>query len=408
MHKDDFLLSDELKLKEKGEAISIGFIIGTFGHGRGGHFWDLKTISEKLNSKREVIVFNIGVGPSPVLDQANVKVVNLPLNAFIAFKKISEEIKRYNVYAIYSIDNRVDFISSIVCKSFKIPLIMIKPGGPNPRGFYPVMENLIVYSSENYKYFIENAEHSGKNVFFLPNRSSIVNINDKLVCKIKNLLPLDSFKFVQVIRITKDYYNNILQSIKLVKKLNLIQDVNVSLIVIGVVQDENIMSLLEKKSQGLPIYFFSNNEYTKSASELLSVGDAVIANGRSVMEASSLGLPILVSAKNTNIPVLLNNKIFDSAFSVNFSPRFELPLEALSERDNFDSIIQIVRDKEQLEHIKDFSKTCFNYNFNIDKVISDYVSIADNSKYKKMSYRSTFFMLKKYISSFVKTRLKVQ
>ncbi|MEF1228710.1 glycosyltransferase family 1 protein [Vibrio fortis] len=403
MCKDQYLIANSPIVQRKVKKQTIAFIIGTFGHGRGGHFWDLKTISETLKSQREVIVFNIGVSSSPVLEQANVNVVNLPLNAFISVREIKKIVKEHNIGVIYSIDSRVDFISSIVCDYFKIPLIIIKPGGPNPKGTYPVMQKMIVYSAENYQYFSEKAGYDNKEILFIPNRSSIVNINKKYVDEIEQELPGDCFKFIQVIRIAPEYYNNLVQSIELVNRLTNISDINVALVIIGVVQDEMIMEELKQKAKGLPVYFFANNEYTKSASELLSVGDAVIANGRSVMEASSLNLPILVSAKNTEIPVLLNDDVFNSAFKVNFSPRFECPKGILSEEDNLEAILNLIDHESHLIKNKNFSKECFDKHFNIASVVDQYIEISDASDYMKTSLKSKTIMMKKYISSVIKT-----
>ncbi|CAK1709667.1 hypothetical protein [Vibrio crassostreae] len=400
------LCSGECGLKTQSGEQSIGFIIGNFGKGIGGHYWDLKTISEKLNTKNEIIVFNVGVDKSPVLEQTNVKVIDVPLSFFKATASIKNNIRKYNVAAIYSIDIRVDFISMLVCNLFKIPLIMIKPGGPNPNGYYPVMNDLIVFSSENYEYFLNSNEHKDTNIHFMPNRSSLVNTNNKLVTEIINKVSQDSFKFVQVIRITKDYYNNLLQSIDLIRKLKN-DNFNVSLIIIGVVQDIETMTLIEDYAQGLPVYFFSSNEYTKCGSELLGVGDIVIANGRSVMEASSLSLPTLVSAKNTSIPVLLNKNIFAQAFSVNFSPRFELPLNEKSELENYESIKELVLDKNRLAEMKEFSKVIFEKYFNVDNVLEKYLTIANEATFKRMTFKAHLFMMKKYLSSIVKMRLKL-
>ncbi|WP_350978603.1 hypothetical protein [Shewanella sp. AC34-MNA-CIBAN-0136] len=386
-------------------SCNIGFIIGTFGHGRGGHFWDLKIIADKISESQQVVIFNIGIGISPVLETSNVKVINVPLGLCKALTTFQKAVNYYNIDKLVSIDLRVNIIPSLISKFFKIPLILVKPGGPNPGRNYPIVKELIVFSLENFNYFKEKTSFNETLIHFLPNRSMKSEVNIQLVNEIRKCFVEETFKFVQVIRITEEYFLNLCQSIELIRLLNDGgKSYSSTLIIIGVVQNQKVYEDIKKLAVGLPIYFFTENKYTAKASELLTVGDAVIANGRSVMEGASLGLPILVSAKNSKHPVLLKPENFKNAFKVNFSPRFEIDEIDSYEENNILSIQDIINDADCLAKSKGFSIRCFNDFFNIDKVIVNYIDIIKNSKYKGLSLWSLFLMFKIYVFSRLRIR----
>uniref|UniRef100_E6XG26 Glycosyl transferase family 1 domain-containing protein n=1 Tax=Shewanella putrefaciens (strain 200) TaxID=399804 RepID=E6XG26_SHEP2 len=379
----------------------IAFVIGTFGHGRGGHYWDVKTISESINSFESVIVFNIGCKPSPVLERSNIKVINVPLNFIEAVTVVKKYVVDLNVKTIFCIDIRVSLIPALVSNFTRTPMVLIKPGGPNPSKRYPVTKDFIVYSLENYLYFKNINDFKKTTIHFLPNRSCRVNVNKELVANIRDGRN-EIFTFVQIIRITKEYAKNLYQSIDMIRKLNATNNYRVSLNIIGVVQDEKLFKDLCNYSKDQSVSFYTSGEYTNCASELLLSGDAVIANGRSVMEAASLGLPILISAKNTTLPVLLDKDNFERAFKVNFSPRFEVELSRDGEQCHLNHIKKLINDNGYLSEVRSHSLQCYQRYFNVESVVDRYIDISNCQKFTKISVVSLFLMIKAYVYSVAK------
>ena len=54
--------------------MKVVFVISSFGHGRGGHFYSTQVIYEALSKVYETYLINIGLSPSPVLE--SLKCVN--------------------------------------------------------------------------------------------------------------------------------------------------------------------------------------------------------------------------------------------------------------------------------------------------------------------------------------------
>lgn len=388
-------------LKSK-KSQNIAFVTGTFGHGRGGHFWDLITVAESLNLTRDVVIFNISRKNSPVLDESSVNVVNIRANLLQSIILFRKYVLEMNITAIFSFDIRVAFFPSFISNLLQVPLIYIKPGGPNPTKKYPKVRDLIVYSKENYNYFERDNIDGYINLYLIPNRSVKVTTDWLLVNELKARLEAGCFNFVQVIRITPEYYQNLTQSINLIKKLNEKSERKVGLVIIGVIQDVGVYEKIKKEAESLPVHIITDNKFTECASKLLEIGDAVIGNGRSVMEAASLGLPVLVSAQNSSHPVLLNKHNFENAFEVNFSPRYKI---ASPEDDkHFDNIKMLVKNEIYLIENKEHSKTCFDVHFNVFSIIEQYLSIAENAKHKKMPLMVLLNLLKTYVASCARAR----
>ncbi|ASM96106.1 glycosyltransferase [Vibrio vulnificus] len=385
----------------------IGFIIGTFSHGRGGHVWDLKVIAETLSKHKSCVIFNIGCSESPVLEESNLEVINLPLELYKSTKLMSEEVKKRSIKTLIVIDVRVSIIPSLVSSFHTIPIISIKPGGPNPKKYFPTFGKLIVYSQENYEYFKLNSEYSFEKLSFIPNRCSKVKVNKSLVKDIEKKVGKDTFIFLQIIRIVEEYHSNISKAISLIKKLSEDKSVNSSaLVLVGVPQCSKTLAKVKEEAKGYPVYILNDDIYTKKASELIDIADVVIANGRGVMEASSRSKPILISSVDEELPVVLNEYNFSHAFSVNFSPRLDLTDVKNEDYNNFNAIKSVINDQAYYNELADFSKSKFSECFDVEEGVKDYIEIIDSSKFQKIKPKDVIFSLKIYLFSVIKLIFK--
>ena len=57
-------------------------LISTLGHGNGGHFYDLITVTEELQKSIKIINVNICRNESEVLNSSKIKLMNLKFNVF--------------------------------------------------------------------------------------------------------------------------------------------------------------------------------------------------------------------------------------------------------------------------------------------------------------------------------------
>src|SRR5690606_36599822 len=144
-----------------------------------------------------------------------------------------------------------------------------------------------------------------------------------------------------ICRIGNSYKKSIKDSIRLIDVLSK-HHLNAKLYVIGKVQDDNVYHELLKISARKAVEFIIEDQYTAEASKLVYLADAVIATGRGIMEASSLYLPILTPAINSDIPVLINAVNFDVFFKTNFSERNVMPEQG--GLNNLESIKELILD----------------------------------------------------------------
>ena len=198
----------------------------------------------------------------------------------------------------------------------------------------------------------------------------------------------ENFTFVRICRIGISYKKSILDSFNLIKKIIDSGISNIKLIVIGSI--ENIKFYNELKNNELVIngfiQFYTDENYTKEASKMLLLADAVIGTGRGLMEAGSLSIPLLTINSKGEIPVLINKNNFWDAFKTNFSERNIF--DNLDDNENLKNIVKLIKNKYYYEEMSSFSKHLFDYYFNIDRVIFLY-----NKVYKNLTISSKRYLL---------------
>ena len=158
---------------------------------------------------------------------------------------------------------------------------------------------------------------------------------------------------------------------------------NVKLYLIGVVEDadvfEELINHILVKSGHMII--LTESLFTNEASKMLYLADAVIGTGRGLMEAASLGKPLLAINKNGEIPILLNEMNFNDAFKTNFSERNVFP--KLNDDENIKSIAQIIYDKESYLANSFFVTQSFEKYFSLEKAKEEYSVAYKQSKTSK-------------------------
>lgn len=350
--------------------MTVLFLITTFEKGIGGHYFSLKTTVECLASDITPIVINIGRIDSPIIKKINCLKHQFIYNYFNYYsiqKNIHTIIKENQVDRIHCFDDRAYlFIRSK--RFYKIPLVLTKCGGPNPK-YYPKVNNLILYSNENLKYF--DRKFNNKNTFLVPNRTSPFNVS---VAKVKLLkeklnLPKDAIVFLRISRISNYYKKSIEQSIELVKNIK-----NGVLIIIGQeVDKELLMSIKNREVDN--VHIVSDEYYYKNAKEVIPICDFYIGTGRGIMEAASLKKILLSPVSGKLYPALLNVKSFNNFFNSNFSERNK---SNLSNDELLEEIIEVCNSELKRIELQEFSFDMFVSNFNIESKKKWYLHFYQN------------------------------
>lgn len=358
------------------------FFITVRGHGRGGHFHSLNHISQAMGESDEVCICTYGTGRSQVLENNPYFNKHIFYNGknFIKYKKeVQSIIADFKPDILHFFDTAAYNTFGLFFNLNKYQVFLNKCGGPNPVEF-PLVQNLVLFSEENKSWFNSKSKFNNTKIAVIPNRVNPrlldFNFNKKIEKK-------SAFCFVRIARIGSSYKKSILDSIRLVQELAS-KGKNVHLYVIGTIQDNEIAKEIRIKTNGLPITMITDDCYTHKASDMLYLADAVIATGRGIMEATSLGKPILTSAKNSELPVLVNSNNFKQFFATNFSERNIAPDICL--KSNYSEINKLIGDNAFFEKLSDFSKEVFEQNFStaagIPKYLNFYKSNEEGTGFK--------------------------
>lgn len=350
--------------------------------GRGGHYYSLRTTAEEISKKLDCTIVVIGKRESPVINQSKVKVYNLiykKISVIKAMKDLKNIIDIECPQVIHSFDEDTFFFGSLISNIFKKPYIHTKCGGPNPRIAFPKVNNLILFSQENVRFYQSSKRFKKTNLFYIPNR--IKEIPPDL-SRIKNIkLSADCNKskvFLIISRLEESKKNDILQAINLVKKINS-DGIKTKLIIIGALQDADVGKEISENIDN-NIYLFTDDKYAINASQLIDVADFVIGGGRSFMEAALKGKIMLCPLKNSNHPLLITEKNIQNAFDQNFSSR--LIIDNFDPDDNYKQIIQALVDEEYANNITSFIKLVSSEQFEIGSQLNRYCKIYNEAEYK--------------------------
>lgn len=361
-------VSGETGSRAKGD-LNVLFFITVRGHGRGGHVHSLNHISQALAEYANVSICTYGTGRSPVLEINPYFVSHIYYNGwnFKEYrKKVYKLIKVYKPDILHFFDTAAYLTFTSYFNSNKYSIFVNKCGGPNPIKF-PKVNNLILFSRENYLWFEKQKLFRETNVTFIPNRVNpkLLSINSNYPIQKKN-----AFCFVRIARIGEVYKKSIEDSIRMVE-LFVQNGQDIHLYLIGTIQNQDIADDLRKQIIGLPITMITEDKFTEKASDLLYLADAVIATGRGIMEAAALGKPILTPASNADLPILVTEENFNEFFATNFSERNVASSQNI--KSNQRNISRLIKNNEYYDNLSRYTKTIFDENFSTTVGVQDYL-----------------------------------
>lgn len=382
--------------------MKILFFISVHGHGRGGHFHSLNHISMKIGEEHDVKIISFGPGKSDIIESNPhfLRHINFKgLDFFKLRKIIKQEARIFNPDIFHCFDVGSYNIIRLIIPSNKNILVLNKCGGPNPTHF-PYVKNLILFSIENHEWFKKQSKFKSTNVRLIPNRVKSLQLNTDFVPIEKNP---EEFVFMRICRIGHMYKKSIQDSINLISKLLEANLINIKFYLIGVVQDPDVFEELKNHElvKSGHMIILTESLFTNEASKMLYLADAVIGTGRGLMEAASLGKPLLAINKNGEIPILLNEMNFNDAFKTNFSERNVFP--KLNDDENIKSIAQIIYDKESYLANSFFVTQSFEKYFSLEKAKEEYSVAYKQSKTSKRKLFADLPFILRNIFSFYRS-----
>lgn len=353
--------------------------ISTDNTGRGGHYESLKTIAGAISKKNpNILVVCMGDIYPPTF-----KITNIPfifadvrsVGVFGMFQKIDKIINNFSPEIIHSFDNKSYFIARFFSLIKGTRLVLTKPGGPNPKHFFPYCDDLIVFSRENEIFFKKKNILSGAQIHFLPNRVGDLWIDNVRINELKKRYAVSGTVVLRIARISKKYHESIIQTINLSRRLR-DDGFNVTCIILGYVQDIAVLEEL-KSRYGNNFIVVTDDYFTTKASELLTIADIVVGSGRGVMEAALMDRLVFSTVANSEYPVFIDDKTFENLFDNNFSPRSKAQQAVIE--NSLVSATNLLRAGKK-GNIKKIANKYFDVGFVLDKYYYIY------SESKRQSY----------------------
>lgn len=378
--------------------MKISFFIFVSSGGRGGHFHSLNHITKQLSivNELELDIVTIGAESSDVLNNNPLFKTHLQYTRstfFSCYYKLINYLKESKPDIVHFFDAHSFNVYFPISSFFKSKVVINKCGGPNPKYYYPIVPNMILFSEENKMWFKNKTQYKNTHINVIPNRvSNVKTKNYELYTKNEN-----DFNIVRICRIGTTYYNSILNGINLIKKLNQLGYNNIKLYIIGKVLGDDEFMNLKTISEGYKIEFITQDLYTSEASKMLYLADVVIGTGRSAMEAFSLGIPVLVPSEQSNYPILVNKDNFQCFYKKNFTHRAKL--NGITDDSVLRNIKDIIDKKEVYNAHSNFSRKMFMEYFDIVKIPMKYTKFYKETKSSGFNYISLKTNSKGFLST---------
>ena len=371
--------------------MKILFFISLLGHGRGGHVHSLYHISNEIACKHEVGIISIGPGDNSTISKHPKYITHINFNGYelLSLKRsINNVLNDFQPDIFHFFDANSYNVVTLLYPRKILKTVINKCGGAN-HNRYPYINNLVLFSMENKIWFENNKRYKNTKITLIPNRVAQISPTYLGVNK-----PEGYFSFAKIARIGLTYKDSIIDSINLIDTLyKKNHTLKIKLFIIGVVEDQKLLEeiLANEHVKNGTVILLTEDKYTKEASKMLYLADAVIATGRGVMEAASLALPVLTIDSKTNTPVLLTDDTFNDAFKTNFSPRNTFP--NLKPSDNIGKIEKLTTDSAFYKENSAYIKDIFDNHFNVQKASYKYEelyrTIIDH-KYRFLSLNTLY------------------
>lgn len=357
--------------------MNILYLISCFGHGRGGHFYSLRTTAEEMQKVAGVTVVSIGTSESPVFAKMdNYYPIKTKLPTPMEIGQLLGIIRKHKIDVIHSFDILSYFFARVASVLTGKPVLHTKCGGPPPKRYYPKVRDLVLYSIEDVNYFKDSEKHRKTNLYHIPNRVPVIQPDMGAIIEIKKYLRDDAIVFLRIVRLSEFYKQNILSCIKLMKYLR--EDgFDAQLLLIGSVQDKGVYEEISSHADD-DIVLVTEDKYTVNASKLISVADYVIGTGRGAMEAAMQGKVLLSPVQGVPIPVIVTPKNINTFLDFNFSDR--TVLYDNSHEEVYAEIKKIMNDSDHREKNLRYIQKFAEQKFSISSVKSRYLEIYSTCK----------------------------
>ncbi|WP_147105663.1 glycosyltransferase family 4 protein [Nesterenkonia populi] len=381
---------------------SILYLISCYSSvntGHGGHYYSLRETVRTLNDEwgdTQINVLAIGdVFPEALQDTTtDIHFINVKQHGILgALRRALALSKSLQPSHVHSFDDKAHFIGRVIAARRGAKSYYTKPGGPNPKSYYPFAPDIVFFSEENKTHYSESRKLSRSRLHLIPQRGSAPITDMSRTAELKELIE-QRLVVMRICRIGLFYRRSAVQTVALARRLKNEGHDAVALI-IGTVQDEETYRELREIS-GTDALILTDPHFTRNASELLSLATIVVGTGRSLIEAALADRIVLAMLNNSELPVLVTNQNWRKLGRRNFSERSELPR---ADQCSIDDIARAIHNDDRS------GARAVAAAYNIRSAVPSYLalySVAQPRHYKPLDLIQNFLIV---LKPYLRTRL---
>lgn len=359
--------------------MKVLYLISPDGQGMGGHNHSFRTMLEAMGRHLDCVGVGVGSVASPVhalSGQRTVALVANPLSLRRLWKQLLPVGLREHPEIIHAFDPRSYFFARRLALRLGCPAILTKCGGPDPAGYFPQADDLVLFSEENLSYFENHPRFRHTRLHLIPNRVNDVPQNAELIAQVRRELVGDGPVFLRIARFGRLHEQSIFQLVALVQRLRG-EGVPARLLLIGFVLDPALHRRVER-ALGPADRLLTAPEHTVNASCLLEAGDFVVGTGRSFMEAACRGRILLAPIEGGAVPALVTPENWEQLFRTNFSQRSRIT--GYSEEANYLEIRRAASDADRAAELRKLARTLFERHFSLEAAVPRYLRLYQEAR----------------------------
>jgi len=358
--------------------VKVAYVISAISSdntGMGGSYRSLMALaSGMIESGSDAKIFALGdiypisyQGSSVPVEHINFK------SPFRYWKEVLAGIASYAPTHLHAFDNKSYFFARLVARKLRIPVVLTRPGGPNPTRYFPHSKDVVAFSEENSNYFRKLGKLKDSSVHLIPNRISEFDLCSVQEAALRNELKADGGDVIvlRICRISPAYEESIHQAANLTKALNK-ASVPARLVVVGLIQDQSAYDRV-RSIDGIRTDFVTDPRYTLDAKKLIGLGDVVVGVGRGFMEAALHGKILLSPVKGEDLPALVVPSNFEQLARTNFSPRGAVPGHRAEE--SFRMLLDLLHDPKAASDYSTYIKSVARDRFSISRGVEKHLHV---------------------------------
>lgn len=291
----------------------------------GGHYRSASTVAELMQRDYDVILLNPGARPSSVMQAPGLDTLfyeGCPERPGPLRARIAELMRQRSVRAVVAFDQKAGELFRPLARRMKVGLVLVKPGGGQPRLYYTKVDHNIVFTKTD-KTWMEGRNPTHSRVLMAAGRvyEPEQDLAAQAALRAEVCLSDNEMAILRIGRIEPHYGAVNRAALALAARLRA-KGLPARLLMVGTAESpEEHAALMALK--GPEDAILTDERFTDRASKLLGMFRFNVGTGRGFMEAAAMGQVMFCASQDPahDLPLLVTDDNLHRFFSDNFSPR---------------------------------------------------------------------------------------